>query len=56
MLRILQGFGLDVSSQNTKVQFHFYCKLKAFLVFYTIGDEELVKVWSRVLNPSSVKV
>jgi hypothetical protein len=54
-MRVLQGFGLDVSSPNTKVQFPFFCRLKAFLVFYTIEEAELVRVWPRILNPASAK-
>ena len=36
--RILAGFGLDWSNENSKIDFETFCKIKCFLEFFTIPD------------------
>ena len=49
--RLLGGFGLDASNNNAKIDFETFCKIKCFLKFYTLKEEELVKIWIKIINP-----
>jgi hypothetical protein len=54
--RIVCSFGLDWSNENAKIDFEMYCKIKCFLTFNTLEESDLVKIWIKILNPSSVIV
>jgi len=54
--RIIAGFGLDWSNENAKINFDTYCNIKCFLEFHTLEDKELLKIWSKILNPQSLAI
>jgi hypothetical protein len=54
--RILAGFGLDWTNENAKLSFDTYCRIQSFLEYQTMSDAELVKMWVKILNPSSLPV
>ena len=54
--RIIAGFGLDWSNENAKIDFDTYCNIKCFLEFHTLEDKELLKIWSKILNPQSLAI
>ena len=53
MNRIIFAFGIDYRDTNSRVDFNMYVRIKCFMKYYTIGREELVKMWFKILNPSS---
>jgi hypothetical protein len=54
--RIIAGFGLDWSNENARIDFECFCRIKSFLNFYTLSDDELIKMWIKILNPHAVTI
>ena len=52
----MAGFGLDWTNENAKLSFDTYCRIQSFLEYQTMSDAELVKMWVKILNPSSLPV
>lgn len=54
MDRILFAFNIDAKDKNSRIDFDLYVRLKCFSKYYTIPNDELKKIWMRVINPSSL--
>ena len=54
MDRILWAFNIDPKDPNSRIDFDLYVRLKCLMRYYTIPNEELKKIWMRIINPSSV--
>ena len=48
------AFGIDYKDTSTRIDFEMYVRIKCFTKYYTISHEELIKIWMRILNPSSM--
>ncbi len=51
--RIFAGLGIDWSNENAKIGFDMFCKMKCFMEHYTATDSELIKMWTKIINPQS---
>ena len=54
MDRILFSFNIDAKDKNSRIDFDLYVRLKCFSKYYTIPNDELKKIWMRIINPSSL--
>ena len=54
MDRIIFAFGIDYKDENTRIDFEMYVRIKCFLKYYTMDREDLLKIWTKIINPSSL--
>jgi len=53
MNRIIFAFGIDYRDTNSRIDFDMYVHIKCFMKYYTISRDELIKMWFKIINPSS---
>jgi hypothetical protein len=46
------AFGIDFTSKDARINFEVFVKIKCFLQFNSLEWSELVKLWSKILNPA----
>ena len=51
--RVLQALGVDTTSKDGRINFETFVRIKCFLTFNSLDKTELVKIWNKILNPSS---
>ena len=49
----MQAFGIDCRDSSARIDFDLYVRIKCFMKYYTIGRDELIRMWFKILNPSS---
>lgn len=54
MDRILFAFNVDPKDPNSRIDFNLYVRMKCFMKYYTIPNEELIRIWIRIINPGSL--
>ena len=37
------------------IDFEMFCRIKCFLKFQTIDEQDLIKIWIKILNPQQSK-
>lgn len=50
--RIMLAFGIDFTSKDARINFEVFVRIKCFLQFNSLEWSELVKLWSKILNPA----
>jgi hypothetical protein len=50
--RIMLAFGIDFTSKDSRINFEVFVRIKCFLQFNSLEWGELVKLWSKILNPA----
>lgn len=53
MNRIIFAFGIDYRDPNSRIDFDLYVRIKCFMKYYTISQEDLVRMWFKIINPGS---
>jgi hypothetical protein len=50
---ILSAFGIDSTSNLSRISFDTFVKIKCFLQFNNTEKKELARIWLKILNPAS---
>lgn len=51
MDRIVFAFGIDSRDLNSRIDFDLYVRIKCFMKYHTISQDELIKMWFKIINP-----
>jgi hypothetical protein len=54
--RIISSFGVDISNENSIIEFEIFCRINCFLKYQKTSPSDLIKTWVKILNPLSIPV
>lgn len=55
-MRIIAGFGIDISNEYCAIDFETYCRINCFIKYQTTDPVDLIRIWIKILNPQSIMV